>query len=357
MPADVTDAAGATGVNGTTELAAPSGPGALDPTGGISQADTEAIARRLFGDAIVDKLGDVMGARKPTLADGIRDFVIASTKGLDTLEALRQKQREDFQNAFFKAQQAAAAKALADRQTVKTVLDAIKTVQGLPPGQRAAVLKETLDQAGIPYSQAAIKMFTDADILSQLPMDQLDQAADQGKITTADVAGVFGSGLNAAKFHQSLALAKQDQEKTQNLILDRTKTALQIQDTKRRLQQDPNAAARQRFIANRLGRLKVTDPATGESRPATYDEIDQMADQVFGPRVGAAPRGLPTAPQAGIPQPSVQRPQAAAPQSPLTVPTTTTTTTTNDLTTTPTTGGTPGAPTPAPRIVGITRVK
>jgi len=212
----------------------------------VPQADSDAIARRLLGDDLVNRYGDVIGARQPGTADVLRDFTVGFSQGRDKVDELHLKVQEQARKAYNKQAQAAVAAKAQDNETVKTVLSAIKTVQGLPPGQRAAVLKDTLDQAGIPYSNAAIKMFTDADMLSRLPPGTLNELGTSSVISTADIAGVMGSGLNAAKFMESMAQRKRDDQTTQTMILGaEQKRVKSVQDATKFAEWKKNNALKQ----------------------------------------------------------------------------------------------------------------
>ena len=296
------------------------------------------------------------------MADGLRDFVLASTKGLDTLETLRIKQRDQFSKSLVREQRAAIARQQTETANVKLVLDAIKTVQGLPPGQRTAILKETLEGIGVTPSNAALKMFADADIVSSLPMKELEQAADDGTLDTSHVAGVFGSGLNAAKFMGEAARRKTEQARTGKLIIDTQRAKIKLQDAREKAAQDPNEKNRQKFLATRLGRMKVTDEATGESRLATAGEINDMADQVFGPRAEGAAT-VPSTEEAATLAKGAMDEAGATPKfgtSDLGFPRSSTTTTATTTAPPPAEEAPPGAIPPTkgqPRVLGITRVK
>jgi hypothetical protein len=194
---------------------------------GVPQAQTEAIARRLLGDDLVNRYGDVIGARPSTAVDSLRDFTLGFTHGQNKVDDLHLKVQKQYQDAYTKQQRAAVAAKTGDIKQAKAILDAIKTVQGLPPGHRTAILKETLEGAGIPYSAAALKMFADSDLLSQLPMDDLQKAVDDGTLSTSEISGVMGSGLNAAKFISEAARRKREDQQTQGLILNAERTKIE----------------------------------------------------------------------------------------------------------------------------------
>lgn len=209
----------------------------------VPQAQTEGIARRLLGDDLVNRYGDVIGARKATAADVLRDFTIGFSQGREKVDELHMKVQKQFQTSYAKQEAAAIEAKKADSAKVKTVLEAIKTVQGLPPGHRASILKDTLDAAGISYSNAAVKLFTDSDLVSQLPMEKLAEAAGpDGALSTAEVSGVMGSGLNAAKFLSEVSRKNRDEQATQGLILNAERTKL-------RAKRDAVAAAVERKTA------------------------------------------------------------------------------------------------------------
>jgi hypothetical protein len=199
-------------------------------TDSVPQGDTATIARRLLGDDLVNRYGDVIGARKTTAADVLRDFTLGFQNGQAKVDELKLKIQERYQDAYVKQQRSALAKAKIDADKVKGVLDTIKTIQSLPPGHRASILKEQLQAIGIEPSASALKMFTDSDMIAQLPIDKLAEAADNTDVNTSDLAGVMGSGLNAAKFLGEVRRRQKDETQTGNLILEREKKRLSIMD-------------------------------------------------------------------------------------------------------------------------------
>jgi hypothetical protein len=212
---------------------------AADPTAGVPQAQTAAIAKRLLGEDGFNRFGDVVGARPSTWRDTLRDFTIGMTKGADAVEVLKMRQRENFQEAVYREQRAAIAKAKVDQDNVKSVLDTIVTVSKLPPGHRTGILKSQLQALGIEPDPSALKMFTDSDLIANMPIDSLFEAAQRGDgtIDMSKLAAVFGNGKAAADFYVNMIRAQKDREQTQKIALDmlrsRVSTAKTIEDNQR----------------------------------------------------------------------------------------------------------------------------
>jgi len=226
----------------------------------IPQADTDRIARRLLGDQVVDNYGDVIGARKHTMRDVARDFALGVAGGPTKSGELRLKVQEQFQKAYDKEAKAAAVRKQQDREQATMVLGALKTVSGLPPGQRASIFKDTLDQAGIPYSNAAVKFLTDADTLAQLPLDQLMEKAQSGEISTASIGQVFGSAQQAANWYTNMVRAQKDREQTGNMILDHEIKTLKLKDIQAKMvERDRQAAMREQGLRERIKAQKLSN--------------------------------------------------------------------------------------------------
>lgn len=268
----------------------------------IPQSDTDTIARRLLGDDMVDRFGDVIGARPHGLRDVARDFALGVSGGPTASLELRTKVQEQFQKAYNTEAKAAAARAQQDRETATMVINTLKTVSGLPPGHRASIFQETLDQAGIPYSKAAVKFLVDADTASQLPMPLLFEKARSGELTTANISAVLGSASNTARWYTDMMRASRDRIETGNKILEAEKKALSIRDLQDRMRV---RAERERVttiglqervksqkLSNASKRRKLTAPATGAGGLPP-----DIAAELGSPALGA-----PVAPAAVAPQ-------------------------------------------------------
>jgi hypothetical protein len=279
-------------------------------TPGVPQGDTEAIARRLLGDDLVNRYGDVIGARSTTAADVLRDFTVGFHNGPAKVDELKMKVAETYRDSYVKAQRSALAKAKIDADNVKSILDVVKTVQGLPPGHRTAVFTEHLDALGIPYSKAAVKMFLDADMTAQLPLDELAAAADNGDLKTSDVAGVMGTGLNAAKFLGEVSRRQRDRQATGNMILDAERKRLSIQDAAARFQERQATAdaraqkveddARKRKLGLKKDRLSIEKSKQSLAKGANAGAGSLTGDPVLDAALGGAAAPRPTAAPVGI---------------------------------------------------------
>lgn len=272
-----------------------------DTIAAIPQADTDRIARRLLGDDMVDRYGDVLGTRKHGLRDIARDFALGVAGGPTKSLELRAQVREQFQKAYDKEAKAAAVKAQQDREQATMVINTLKGVAGLAPGHRAAIFQETLDQAGIPYSKAAVKFLTDADTLAQLPMDDLMEKAEKGEVSIASISSIMGSGSNAARWYTDMVRAKKDRQQTGNMILDAEMKRVNLEDIQRKIrermarQPELDAARRERLKGQKLDnankRKALTKPAAGKGMTG-IPELDAAI---------AAPAQTPPAPPATPP--------------------------------------------------------
>lgn len=276
----------------------------------VPQSQTDAIARRLLGDDLVDKYGDVIGARKTGPADVLRDFTIGMHQGAGKVDELHAQVQDQFEKSYNQAATRAIEAKKADIAKGQAFIGAIKTIQGLPPGHRAAVLKETLDQMGIPYSGAAIKMFTDSDMLGNVPLGELENRVNDGTISTNDIAGVMGSGTNAAQFMQNMARKKQDDQATSNMILSAENTRIRNQAARLKLKTDKSLAPLS--IKNAQLRGEVMQKALDKNTGITgIPEIDNAirAGVMGQQQPNGQAQGTPTTPvpgNIGQGQPTVQ---------------------------------------------------
>ena len=268
---------------------------------GVPQSDSDAIARRLLGDDLVNRYGDVIGTRKPGAADALRDFTVAFSHGQAKADELKMKVQENYREAYTTAQRNAIAAKQADIDKSKAVLDAIKTVQSLPPGQRAGVLKETLDSMGLPHSAAAIKMFTDSDHYAMLPMDILETAASDGTLSTEQISGVFGSALNAAKFMAETARKKRDQQTTGNMVLRAEDQKIKARLDKLKLQREKQFGVMRDRLSIKNATLDAKIKEKNLAKKAAVDPFEALLAESEGP----TPADVVT-PAAGvaIPQPA-----------------------------------------------------
>lgn len=278
----------------------------LDQTlASVPQAQTEGIARRLMGDDLVNRYGDVMGVRPYSAADALRDFTTGWQGGAnkENADKLKMQIRNQFQTQYNKSQAAAIAQKQADVKNATSVIEAIKNVQALPPGHRAQILKETLDNAGIPYSNAAIKMFADSDLIAQLPMSEIEKQANDGTLDTATLGSVFGTALNAGKFMEAAANKKRYDQTTQNLVLD---AELKNQQ-KRKNDADYQQALLMNPLKLKAEKLSIRNAhLTGEQRQYKIDHPsgsllkDLIGGEVPGGPQSAAFVGSPATPPAEV---------------------------------------------------------
>lgn len=279
----------------------------------IPQSDTDTIARRLLGDDMVDRFGDVIGARPHGLRDVARDFALGVSGGPTASLELRTKVQEQFQKAYNTEAKAAAARAQQDRETATMVINTLKTVSGLPPGHRASIFQETLDQAGIPYSKAAVKFLVDADTAAQLPMPLLFEKARSGELTTANISAVLGSASNTARWYTDMMRASRDRIETGNKILEAEKKALSIRDLQEKMriraenERVQAAGLRERVKAQKLGNVKKRRALDAPPKGAAGGLPEDIAAEL-SPAAGApvAPAAIAPQRQGAVPRTALQ---------------------------------------------------
>lgn len=277
-----------------------------DTINSIPQADTDRIARRLLGDQMVDRYGDVIGARPHGFKDVMRDFGLGAAGGPDKALELKMKVRDNFQKAYDREAKAAAARRQEERDQIATVLNTFKTIQGLPPGHRAAILQDTLDNAGIPYSKAAVKLFSDGDILANLPVNDLLEKNANGDIDIGSLSTVFGSGVNAANYISAMTRAQKDREQTGNMILDGEIKRVRLQDVQRKIaeQRETERLRQVRLqesvkgmkLRNAQTRKNIAKPGKGGGFSTGDPAVDGIVQEAMG--AGGPPAPAPAAPAA-----------------------------------------------------------
>jgi hypothetical protein len=270
-----------------------------DPTAGVPQAQTEAIAKKLLGEDGFNRFGDVVGARPATWRDALRDFTIGMTKGADTVETLRLKQREQFQEAVYREQRAALAKAKIDADNVKSVLDTVVTVSKLPAGYRAGILKEHLQKLGVEPSPTMLKMMTDSDMIASMPIEQLYEAATRadGTIDMAKLGAVMSDSKAGADFFVNMIRAQQDKAQIGKMALD----MLRSRQTMAKTEED-NARARERHavdLADKRIRLKthkveLRNLRAGKGKSGLGKKEDPLLGELKGIMGGLNVESVPT---------------------------------------------------------------
>jgi hypothetical protein len=321
----------------------------------VPQADTEAIARRLMGDSLVDRYGDVIGARDTGVADVLRDFTIGFSQGQQKVDELHLKMQDTFRDQYNKAAERAVADKKLDMEKTSAAWEAVKWAsEKAPRGYASGILKERLAQLGFEPTPTSLKMLADADFVAQLPKNMIDEAVANGNVNSTMLNAYFSDPMELDKFRNNAVERQRDEADTGRIILDTENKALKNKTD--RAKYKDRVSARDQFVRSRAGTMQVTDEATGEKRPATIAEINALADQVFGklpPRVAPAAAPAPAlAAPVGLPQ---------APTSPLVGGVTTSTPTSSPAassTVTPTTGlpqvaaaPAPVAASPAPTVV------
>lgn len=266
----------------------------FDPN--VPQADQDAIARRLLGDDLVNRFGDVIGARPKGFRDALRDFTIAggSQDGGQKLNALKLQVQERFSEELQKEQEAARLKREEDRRIGKQFLSTIETIQKLPPGHRSSVLKETLDKAQIPYTQATLKMFTDADMLAKLPIPELQRAAADGELSAEAIGTVTGDANASAKFIQAAETRTKTRQQTQNLILGAQKKGLDIQRAKVKLAEEEEIARRGLEIKRKEDQVRRGRSLRRKARQGLRKQAGQ--ESLFGIDLGELDQAVGTVP-------------------------------------------------------------
>jgi hypothetical protein len=279
-----------------------------DPTGGVSQADPEKIARSLVGDDLVNKYGDVMGVRPTGVADVVRDFATGVTEGPAKTEALKALARKQYQDAYFREKRAAVARAAEDRNKAIGMLQAVVTVNKLPPNQRATAYKDAMKSFGVTPDATAVKMFTDADSIMKLPLRDIFKAAERGDdgFTANDLANAFGSWDAATNFFQEQRQIESHRLDVQGKILDNELKKKRVDDATAAGSAD---SVNRKKYREKLGTLRVYDEAIAAYRLLTPAEIGDREATVFGdpkpaPPAPAPSLGFPKAFGVGAPAPA-----------------------------------------------------
>lgn len=139
--------------------------GQPDPTGGVAQADTERVARGLVGDDLVNRYGDVIGARRATAADALRDFALGTTKGADAVTGMKLQVRKAYEDRQIQAERAGVARAAQAREQVAGWGRLITQSKLMPKTIRKKYIETGLSKLGLPEADPLfIAAATDPDI-------------------------------------------------------------------------------------------------------------------------------------------------------------------------------------------------
>lgn len=210
----------------------------------IPQAATEGIARRLLGDDLVNRYGDVMGARKTTAADVLRDFTIGFRHGQEKVDELHMKVQDTARKAYNKQAEKALASKQQDIQTTKAAWQAATWIsEHGPAGYKEKMLKEQWDKLGVTYTPTTLKMFADADFLAQLPQKDIDKGIEDGTIDTSMLNAFTGDSMKASQFRSEAMKRKRDEADTNRMILGAEGTRIKQQRDRLKLKQEKQAYA------------------------------------------------------------------------------------------------------------------
>lgn len=230
-----------------------------DTVAEVPQAQTEGIARRLLGDDLVNRYGDVMGARKTTAADVLRDFTIGFRHGQEKVDEIHMKMQDTARKAYNKqAERALAAKQL-DMKTAGEAWEAVKwAAEKAPRGYAAGMLKERLKVLGIEPSPTALKMLTDADWVAQLPRAEIDKAVhEDGTIDTPMLNAYFTDPMKLDQFRNQAVRRQRDEADTNRMILGAERTRITQKRDKIKLADE--SAAHRAGLPQRKAELGVAN--------------------------------------------------------------------------------------------------
>lgn len=143
-------------------------------TAAVPQADTERVARSLVGDDLVNRYGDVLGIRKPGLADAARDFALGMTHGADKVTQLKMQVRDEYDKRQLQAQRRGMAQVQIEKEKVNGFFDLVNKARSLPNKSLAQTfLKEQLPQLGYGNNAAMIKLIMDPTFFDQPTLQHL----------------------------------------------------------------------------------------------------------------------------------------------------------------------------------------
>jgi hypothetical protein len=275
------------------------------PSGLPPQSDLDKVARTLMGDDTVEKYGDVMGVRKPTWKDGLRDFALGAAAGSPAKAIEMQSQlRKQFQDQLIKARRAALVEEQQKIQTSTKLVSGIAQIAkdpAIPAKYKTGLMKDFLAGQGISaQSPSVLKMFADADAIKDVDFDELLQKASEGQIDPQEIGGIFGSP------EQAIGFLKQAQQYKQSKLtasaaaarLNKTEAEASIAQAEAAdvAKLGPGEMRRRRWVETRLGKFQVPD-GSGGTRLATAGELDQLSKALPWHGGGADPTpGLPGVP-------------------------------------------------------------
>jgi hypothetical protein len=194
-----------------------------DFTGGVVQANPDAIARSLVGNDLVDKYGHAMGVRPTTPADVARDAYLGATVGPVTVRKLHADAQQQLQENHFAALREGLARQEAARQKMQTMIQGLKTVMDpklVPLSQRARIYTNLMTAAGYPPDKDVVAMLTDAkDKNGEKNLNTLlSTAVNQGM--TADEFGAINQDMSAfLDFKKSAIQMAAQQQATANAVV------------------------------------------------------------------------------------------------------------------------------------------
>lgn len=297
---------------GSTVPVNPAVPAASDPNAGANQASTEAVARQLLGDSLVERYGDVIGVRQPTWRDGVRDFSLGVVQGADRTREMQAQLRKEYRTALGREGSIAVQREKENRAKATSVVKVISDAQKLPVSQRKTYVREMMKQLGIEPSATAMQMFTDAETVSKLPMEDLARGTMDGSLTFDEVANVMGSPQAAVQFQKSVIQMQGDRLRNQKLVLEiNNQNAKEIDRQTKAASIDSDEDQRRQWVQNKVGSVRVTG-ADGQPRLATIEEVDKLSRQMF-PGAAAGPAIVSPVKPSVVPTPTktpkaVQRP-------------------------------------------------
>lgn len=206
----------------------------------VPQAQTEGIARRLMGDDLVNRYGDVIGARQTTAADVLRDFTIGFSHGREKVDQLHTQMQGKFRDEYNKAADRAITDKKLDIEKTTSAWEAIKwAAEKAPRGYATKMLKERLTALGFDpesLSPTAMKMLSDADFVAQLPKEKLDGAIANGQVDST-MLGAYASNPENLDRLRSEAVDRTHREvQTGELVLNAEHKALKAKQDRARFQ-------------------------------------------------------------------------------------------------------------------------
>lgn len=230
------------------------------------QADQDAIQRKLLGDDLVDRYGDVLGSRPRTMTDRLRDFTISMSEGPKAVRDLQFKVLDTYQKQYQTAVRTGISQRQQEIAQINTIFRAIEAGRK-NPGYGAQILTSTLKSLGITPDPAVVKMMTDEDVLAKIQIQKLSDAAQQiDGPELSEILGLFTDPVAAGEFLADAKKRKLDEARVGKEAASTAYKTLQTQKLRTELDALPFEQAAKRAAEKRASRESHSKLATEKAR-------------------------------------------------------------------------------------------